>query len=236
VPKRALQRQMFELASTSMAPRLTLALIVGLWLALVGWLLLAGGLNLVAGWFPGLGQPGDGTRRFLLVAGFSIYYLRILCTQFVFLQRGMGWSEVCTVAGWLLLIFLLLGLAGGTNPAAFGAAGGLGVILFILGSWLNSYAEYARHVWKHRPENRGRLYTGGLFRYCRHPNYLGDLVLFSGLCLISGAWVTALIPLLMLAGFVFINIPLLDAHLHDHYGRAFDDYARRTRKLIPLVY
>jgi protein-S-isoprenylcysteine O-methyltransferase Ste14 len=236
VQKRAMQRQMYELEDTSLAPRLALAGIAGLWVALVWWLLLFGGLGLAAGWFPWIGQSGDGVRRALLVTGFSIYYLRILCTQFVFLQRGMSWSEVFTIAGWLLFIFLLLGGAGGTNPATFGAAGGLGVILFVLGSWLNSYAEYTRHVWKERPQNRGRLYTGGLFRYTRHPNYLGDLVLFSGLCLISGVWLTAIIPLIMLAGFVFLNIPMLDSHLHDHYGVAFDDYARRTSKLIPFVY
>jgi protein-S-isoprenylcysteine O-methyltransferase Ste14 len=40
----------------------------------------------------------------------------------------------------------------------------------------------------------------------------------------------------MPAGFVFVNIPVLDAHLHDHYGSAFDEYAQRTRKLIPFVY
>ena len=83
---------------------------------------------------------------------------------------------------------LLLGIEGGMNRAALGAAGAAGVILFVVGSWMNSYAEYMRHIWKRRPENRGRLYTGGLFRYSRHPNYLGDLLSFSGLCLISGAW------------------------------------------------
>lgn len=77
--------------------------------------------------------------------------------------------------------------------------------------------------------------TQGLFRYSRHPNYRADLLSLSGMCLISGAWITAAIPVLMLAGFVFVNIPVLDAHLHDHYGTAFDEYARRTRKLI-LVY
>ncbi len=101
---------------------------------------------------------------------------------------------------------------------------------------MNSYAEYARHIWKQRPENRGRLYTRGLFRWSRHPNYLGDLVSFSGICLISGRWMTVVIPLLMLAGFVFINIPMLDAHLRDHYGVPFDEYEKRTRKLIPFVY
>ncbi|MGH9454843.1 MAG: methyltransferase family protein, partial [Terriglobia bacterium] len=117
-----------------------------------------------------------------------------------------------------------------------GAAGVMGVVLFVVGSWMNSRAEYARHVWKQRSENTGKLYTQWLFRYSRHPNYLGDLISFSGLCLISGEWLTAVIPVLMLAGFVFVNIPALDSHLRDHYGPAFDEYARRTRKLIPFVY
>ena len=136
----------------------------------------------------------------------------------------------------MLCIYVLLGVAGGTNPAPPGMAVGIGVVLFLVGSWTNSYAEYARHIWKERPENQGRLYTEGLFHYTRHPNYFGDLLSFSGLCLISGAWVTALVPLMMLAGFVFVNVPMLDSHLRDHYGTAFDEYARRTRKLIPFLY
>ena len=54
--------------------------------------------------------------------------------------------------------------------------------------------------------------------------------------MILGEWVTAVIPVLMLAGFVFVNIPMLDSHLHDKYGAAFEEYAGRTRKLIPFVY
>jgi steroid 5-alpha reductase family enzyme len=115
-----------------------------------------------------------------------LYYLRILFTEFVFLKRGVGWTEVFTIAPWLLFIVLLLGIAGGTNRNPLGVAASFGVILFVLGSWMNSYAEYARHVWKRRPENRGKLYTDGLFRYSRRPNFLGDLLSFSGLCLLSG--------------------------------------------------
>ena len=40
----------------------------------------------------------------------------------------------------------------------------------------------------------------------------------------------------MLLGFVFGNIPMLDAHLAEHYGQEFTAYARRTRKLVPFVY
>jgi steroid 5-alpha reductase family enzyme len=91
-------------------------------------------------------------------------------------------------------------------------------------------------MWKQQPENRGHLYTAGLFRLCRHPNYLGDLISFSGLALIAGRWVAGVIPAIMLLGFVFVNIPMLDAHLADRYGANFVAYARRTRKLLPYLY
>jgi protein-S-isoprenylcysteine O-methyltransferase Ste14 len=54
--------------------------------------------------------------------------------------------------------------------------------------------------------------------------------------LITGnAW-ALLVPLVMIAGFVFFNIPELDRHLQQHYGAEFADYARRTRKFVPFVY
>jgi isoprenylcysteine carboxyl methyltransferase (ICMT) family protein YpbQ len=236
VNKQKLQQSMYELRDPSKAQRLTLAALNVVWVALVWWLLFGGGITVVGGWLGRAWVAGDSLRRICLLAGFCIYYVRILITEFVFLKRGIGWSEVFTIAPWVFCIVALLGIAGGMNPGAFHAAGFVGIFLFVVGSWMNSHAEYTRHVWKRQPENRGRLYIEGLFRYSRHPNYLGDLLSFSGLCLIAGAWVTAIVPLLMFAGFVFVNIPVLDSHLRDHYGTAFGEYARRTRKLIPFVY
>ena len=54
--------------------------------------------------------------------------------------------------------------------------------------------------------------------------------------MISRAAATAIVPALVLAGFVFVNIPVPDAHLSHKYGAEFTEYARRKRKLIPLVY
>lgn len=233
---RDLQQSMYERTGSSVPQRLVLSAICGMWIVLAWWLLAAGGLGMLGTWVGRPVLPGDEWRRFCIAGAFSIYYVRILFTQFVFLKRAVGWSEVFSIAPWLLFIILLVGIAGGRNPVRLGAAAWFGVALFVIGSWINSWAEFTRHRWKLRPQNRGKLYTDGLFRYTRHPNYFGDLVSFSGICLISGAWVTVLIPMVMLAGFVFVNVPVLDGHLHDHYGQAFDDYARRTRKLIPFVY
>jgi hypothetical protein len=181
-------------------------------------------------------RQGDAGRRMCLATGFSVYCVRILFTEFVFPKRGVSWSEVFSIAAWLPIIVLLLGIAGGANGRPLGALAVVGATLFVLGSWMNSFAEFTRHVRRQRSENRSHLYTRGLFRYSRHPNSLGDLLSFFGLCMICGAWVTVLIPATMLAGFVFVNIPVLDSHLHDYYGSECDEYTRRTRKLIPFLY
>ena len=45
-----------------------------------------------------------------------------------------------------------------------------------------------------------------------------------------------IVPLIMGLNFVLILIPAHDAYLASRYGTEFDDYARRTKKLIRLVY
>jgi len=236
VQTRDLQRKMYELRNPCMAQRVLLAAMGAACVAIAWWLLFGGGLRTMGSWMAWTWEPGHLIRRICLVVTLSIYYVRMLFTEFVFLKRGVSWSEVFTIGPWMLCIYLLLGVSGGINARPVGIAAIIGIVIFVAGSWMNSYAEYARHKWKRLAENRARLYTQGLFRYSRHPNYLGDLISFSGICLISGAWVTTVIPVLMLAGFVFVNVPVLDSHLHDHYGSAFDQYAARTRKLIPFVY
>jgi protein-S-isoprenylcysteine O-methyltransferase Ste14 len=222
--------------SASRVQRVTLAGLAAVWVAIIWWMLFAGGLETAGGLLGLAWTPGDLLRRVCMATALSVYYVRLLFTWFLFLRRGIRWQEVSAVALWLLCIYLVMAIEGGRNIAPFGANGVIGLVLFCGGSWLNSYAEYVRHVWKRYPERQGLLYTRGPFRYSRHPNYLGDLVAYSGLCFMSGILTTALIPLITAAGFVFVNIPALDAHLHHSYGKAFDDYAKRTSKLIPFVY
>lgn len=233
---RELEKKMYGVTGRSLPQRMVLAVGAGVCVALAWWMLSGSGLVALHLWVHWIGPAGNTTRRLSLAVCFSIYFVRILFMEFVFLKRGVSWNEVLSIIPWLLFIVLLVGVSGGTNAAQFGAVAACGIALFLIGSWMNSYSEYQRHKWKQLPENRGRLFTGGLFRVSRHPNYLGDLISFSGLCLIARAWITALIPAVMCAGFVFVNIPVLDAHLLDHYGAEFADYARRTRKLIPYIY
>ncbi len=125
-------------------------------------------------------------------------------------------------AGWLLLsrgiaVVVMFSLLGGTQPDPVGSLTVIGLLMFAVGSWLNTYSEWQRYLWKARPENKGRLYTGGLFAYAMHINYFGDVVLFTGLALITQSWQALVVPVLMVCGFVLINIPTSDWHLAERY-------------------
>jgi protein-S-isoprenylcysteine O-methyltransferase Ste14 len=233
---RDLQRMMYGTHDRSTAQKLTLAIVVGVWVFLAIWVLLGGGLIIVGDWFGRTWTPGSLIRRATLSAAFSVYYARFLLIVFRFLRRGVNWSEVVTVASWLLIVQVTFVALGGTERQPIGTGAIIGIALYAVGSWLHTHSEYHRDVWKRQPENRGRLYTEGLFHCAVHINYFGDLVLFTGFALLTGSPFALIIPALMLAGFVFVNIPMLDSHLHDRYAAAFDEYAAQTSKLIPFLY
>ena len=70
VQKRELQRSMYELRDASMAQRLALAGIAGVWVVIAWWLLLGRGLAVAGGWF-GWTWGSETRRRVCLAREFS---------------------------------------------------------------------------------------------------------------------------------------------------------------------
>ncbi|MFW6252757.1 MAG: DUF1295 domain-containing protein [bacterium] len=185
-------------------------------------------------WFPGhMVVP---LRAVLLSASLGVLLLRMALTSLVLLPRRIEPAEALIVAIWLAVIHLGIALAGLGNPAPVGSVALIGGALFIAGSFINSFSELQRKRFKHRPENRGKLYRGGLFSLSMHINYFGDIVWAVGLAIMTGSVWSVSIPALMTLMFVFFHIPRLDAYLADKYGEAFKAYSRDTRKLIPWMY
>ncbi|UCG54603.1 MAG: hypothetical protein JSV32_08525 [Dehalococcoidia bacterium] len=69
-----------------------------------------------------------------------------------------------------------------------------------------------------------------------HINYFGDVVFFSGFAILTYNLLMLLIPLLITLNFILFYIPAMDRYLDSRYGEEFKEYARNTKKLIPLVY
>jgi len=179
------------------------------------------------------GNPG---RQVVLLACVVLYVARAAHTLFAFVKRTIPWWEAAwggSLIGCVLFFFLLRGLRA---PQPIGPVDAAGMLLYIAGSYIGTASEHSRNIWKARPENQGHLCTRGLFRYSRHINYFGDLLVFGGCAVLTRQLWAGIVPLAMGLNFALVIIPAHDAYLATRYGSEFDSYARRTKKLVPLIY
>lgn len=188
-----------------------------------------------AGWL--LTRDGHlSTRDLALLACSAIYFARAALGMFVMLKRRFAWSEAAIVGSLFVGVHLGFAHLGSAASPSLDAVAIAGLILYAVGSYLNTASEYGRLVWKRDPANTGRLYREGLFRHSMHINYFGDSVLFTGFALVTGSAWALIVPGVMTLGFVFQHIPTLDAYLARRYGPQYEAYARTTKKFVPYVY
>ena len=182
----------------------------------------------------------DLTRPHMLLACAVIYFLRHGLTLFYLLVRRVEWGEVLGLSTFFALFEIGLILVGGgvfrDASVSLSALDLFAVALYLCGSYLNTASEVQRKLWKADPSNRGRCYTSGLFRYSMHINYFGDVVLFTGWCLLTASLWTLGLPLMMLLLFMYVHIPPLDDYLAQRYGEEFKAYRANTSRLIPFVW
>ena len=76
----------------------------------------------------------------------------------------------------------------------------------------------------------------GLYRHVRHPSYLGALIAFLGFGFALGNWFSLLILMLLTTAVYLYRIREEEAALRAALGERYDDYCRRTKRLIPGLY
>lgn len=115
----------------------------------------------------------------------------------------------------------------------------IGIFVFGIGLLFETLADHSLAQFKKDPKNKGKICDISVWRFSRHPNYFGEIVIwwsypllliFSGLSLgFALSLISALIITWLL---VFVSgIPLLEKKYADN--TAYQDYAKRTSKLIP---
>ena len=165
-------------------------------------------VNDLASWLKPYAINGNPTRQVFVIFCLLFYVLRLFITVFIFLKRKMAWSEMLLVSGLMSFALFSFAIVGGSSHQPFGVLGYFGILLYLSGSWINTYSEYTRYIWKKQDKNKGHLYTEGLFKYSMHINYLGDIILFTGFALITFRLSMLFIPLVMALNFVFFIIPI----------------------------
>ncbi len=80
------------------------------------------------------------------------------------------------------------------------------------------------------------IFDRGLYRHIRHPSYLGALIAFLGFSLALGSWLSlGVIMLLSLVVYLY-RIHEEEAALCAGLGEQYENYRRRTWRLVPGVY
>jgi protein-S-isoprenylcysteine O-methyltransferase Ste14 len=221
---------------TSMTTRYIILLAHVIILNFVTWVYFFGGIEIIGLLFGLPLYPGNLTRRIILLSFGIIYFLRVILTLFYLLKRKIDLRETGAIIGGLIFYQVGFALTGATQSSLIDPIDYVAIGIFIIGSFLNTGSEFQRKLFKDIPENQGKLYTGGLFRFARHINYFGDTVWIIGWALLTRNWFSAIMPILGILGFVFANIPMLSKYLEERYKEQYREWARRTKKFIPFVY
>ena len=114
-----------------------------------------------------------------------------------------------------------------------------GCILMFVGTILELKADNDIHEFKKIRNDRKEIINIGLWKYCRHPNYLGEILFWYGVAVFyifddfSNNWYIILGAILNNALFLGISIPMAEKHLKE-YKEGYDEYIERVSKLIPL--
>ena len=116
------------------------------------------------------------------------------------------------------------------------------VILFFITSILSFTMQGIADLQMHhfRKNRRSTFIRTGLWKYSRHPNYLGEILMWwsIGLASVFSLGFFNYFPLLIGAScntllFVFISIPLAEKHQASR-KEGFEDYKKETRMLLPI--
>ena len=152
-----------------------------------------------------------------------------------------GINLMPTIVVYLAMVpgFVLIGISS-ASPLQANIWTWLGFIVCISAATLQLISDTQAH--RFRRENRGEVCTVGLWSRSRHPNYLGEILMWWGIYMIfltigpkDHSWEFILLPAIgALANtclFVFISIPMMEKRqLSNKPGYA--DYRKKVRMLV----
>jgi protein-S-isoprenylcysteine O-methyltransferase Ste14 len=80
------------------------------------------------------------------------------------------------------------------------------------------------------------LIETGLYKNIRHPGYLGQLIIFTGISTSLSNWLSIIfmvVPIIL--GYIY-RIIIEERFMIDQMGQKYLDYQKRTKRLLPLIY
>ena len=159
-------------------------------------------------------------------------------------QKPLRFLMAWTLQGlWVLLTAAAaLAVITGGQRVPLGAIGIVGIVVWAAGMLIEIAADRQKSNFKADPDNDGKFISTGLWAWSRHPNYFGEILLWTGMAIVAipvlqgWQWATLVSPLFVAALLIKVSgIPLLEAQADKRWGgdEDYEAYKRRTPVLIP---
>ncbi|PKO13373.1 MAG: hypothetical protein CVU39_19410 [Chloroflexi bacterium HGW-Chloroflexi-10] len=84
-------------------------------------------------------------------------------------------------------------------------------------------------------ENQKIIETG-LYKFLRHPGYLGQLIIFIGISISISNWISILVMMIPTTLGYLYRIKVEERFMLEQIGEDYVNYQDRTKRLIPMVY
>lgn len=142
---------------------------------------------------------------------------------------------IAVFAGCLPLVPVFL-----SAPHAAGVLDVLAVIVTCGSIIMEMKADKDLRVFRRKPREQGALLTNGIWSWCRHPNYFGEVAFWWGIGLFGlGAdplyWWTLSGAVIITALFLFVSLPMMDRHMLKRYP-AYQERVKSVSGFLPLFW
>lgn len=117
--------------------------------------------------------------------------------------------------------------------------------IWLVGMVVEAVADYQKLAFRAEPANANRWINSGLWGIVRHPNYLGEILLWAGLLVSASSvfrrvdYLAVLSPVLIALQLVHVSgIHILERRAMRRWGEdpAYLHHLRSTHRLIPYLY
>ena len=156
------------------------------------------------------------------------------------LRFFMAW----TLQGLWVLLTAAAALAVITGGARepLGVVSIVGIAIWAAGMLIEVVSDRQKSAFREDPDNKGRFINAGLWAWSRHPNYFGEIVLWTGMAIVAipvlqgWQWATLISPVFVAFLLIKVSgIPMLENKADERWGGQddYEAYKRSTPVLIP---
>ena len=167
--------------------------------------------------FDGMRERFFAFLRFWLLQGASVFAVLITAI--------LVWNQTTSLVTWVTYV---------------------GIGIFGVGLWLEATADLQKYQFTGNPRNKGKWIASGVWSASRHPNYLGEMMVWVGVYLAcfssldrTARLIGLISPVYICSLLLFVSgIPLLEKSANARWGKqaAYQAYKKRTPVLIPRLF